>query len=120
MAYADYHDMMKMTEEMFSGMVKSITGSFLLKITKDDEEIEIDFTPPFKRISMISSIEEATATKIPIENTQDCLVVLERLLLKYDLNCAAPRSVSRMLDKLVEHFIEDNKVRILFKLQQIF
>ena len=30
MAYADYNDLMEMTEEMISGMVKEICGSFLL------------------------------------------------------------------------------------------
>ena len=28
MAYADYNDLMRMTEEMISGMVKEITGSY--------------------------------------------------------------------------------------------
>lgn len=30
-AYADYHDLMDMTEEMVSGMVKEITGSYILE-----------------------------------------------------------------------------------------
>jgi lysyl-tRNA synthetase class 2 len=111
MAYADYHDLMEMTETLFSQMVKEITGSYQLTIQKDPQEepITIDFTPPFKRIRMVSTIEEATGVKIPIENPETCLPLLEKLVTKYELECSPPRSISRLLDKLVEHFIEDNK-----------
>eukprot|EP00899_Mesostigma_viride_P006679 jgi/Mesvir1/16011/Mv08308-RA.2 len=68
MAYADYHDLMAMTEDMVSSMVKEICGSYKIKYHpdgKDGEEIEIDFTPPFKRFSMVSGLEEIGGFKIP-------------------------------------------------------
>ncbi|EQC40015.1 lysyl-tRNA synthetase, class II [Saprolegnia diclina VS20] len=108
-AYADYNDIMDMTEKMFSGMVQEITGGQTITIEKDGEEITIDFSPPYKRISMVSAIEEATGTKIPINEPEKCVAVLETLVKKYDLECAPPRSLARLLDKLVAHFIEDNR-----------
>ena len=73
MAYADYHDLMTMTEEMLSGMVKEIRGSY--KIEYDGREI--DFTPPFKRVSLIGGLEEALGEKIdPLKlDTEGTLVV---------------------------------------------
>ncbi|RLN71196.1 hypothetical protein BBJ29_009165 [Phytophthora kernoviae] len=111
MAYADYNDLMTLTEKMFSEMVKEITGSYSITIQKepDEEPVTIDFTPPFKRVSMVSSVEEATGVKIPIDEPEKCVEVLEQLVTKYQLECAAPRSIARLLDKLVGHFIEDNK-----------
>lgn len=111
MAYADYNDLMKMTEEVFSGMVKSITGSYNITIQREPntDPITIDFTPPFRRISMVSAIEEATGTQIPLGEPKKCVSVLEELITKYNLDCSPPRSIARLLDKLVAHFIEDNQ-----------
>ncbi len=55
-AYADYHDMAKMFENMLRKVVYELHGTY--KIPYDDHEI--DFEPPFKWISMIDSITEQT------------------------------------------------------------
>jgi lysyl-tRNA synthetase class 2 len=65
MAYADYNDLMNITEDMISGLVKEVTGSYKIKyhpegISDDPEkpskEVEIDFTPPWKRVSMMETL----------------------------------------------------------------
>jgi lysyl-tRNA synthetase class 2 len=110
-AYADYHDLMDMTEQMLHGMVQEITGSSQITIDRDGETVTIDFTPPYQRISMVDAIETATNTKLPNMVTEPaaCVSVLETLVQKYGLECAPPRSLARLLDKLVAHFIEENK-----------
>ncbi|TDH66188.1 hypothetical protein CCR75_004908 [Bremia lactucae] len=111
MAYADYNDLMTLTERLFSEMVKEITGGYTITIQKEagEEPVTIDFTPPFKRVSMVSAVEEATGVSIPIEDPEASRVILEELVVKYELECAPPRSIARLLDKLVGHFIEDNQ-----------
>jgi len=37
MAYADYDDLIKITEDMLSSMVKEITGSFIIKYHPDPD-----------------------------------------------------------------------------------
>ena len=69
-AYADYNDLMQLTEELLSGMVLSIHGSYKIPYHPNGPEdksnvIEIDFTPPFKRISMMEGLEEALGLKLP-------------------------------------------------------
>lgn len=68
MAYADYNDVMLITETLVAGMVKSIYGTYKIKYHPDGpegEEVEIDFTPPFKRIAMIPALEEMLKVKFP-------------------------------------------------------
>ncbi|KAL8170839.1 hypothetical protein V2J09_022643 [Rumex salicifolius] len=58
MTYADYEDMMELTEQLLSvgtivctWLVKELTGSFIIKCPSnglDKEPIDIDFTPPFR------------------------------------------------------------------------
>ncbi len=54
LAYADYNDLMDITEEMFRGIAKAVTSSG--EIVYQDQAI--DFNQPFKRISVADSILE--------------------------------------------------------------
>jgi len=110
MAYADYNDLMSMTEEMLSGMVKDINGSYLLTYHAngaDKPPITIDFTPPFKRIPMIGGLEEVLGIKFPqdlaSEETRQWLI---KLLAEKGVDCSPPHTTSRLLDKLVGEYIE--------------
>ena len=75
MAYADYKDLMELTETMISGMVKHITGGYKIKYhpnqtdAEKGEPMEVDFTPPFKRVSMVSELEKVLKVKAPSPTT---------------------------------------------------
>lgn len=109
-AYADYEDLMDMTEEMLSGMVKEITGGYkiMYQPKPNAEEVEIDFTPPFKRISMMEGIEEKIGKKLPSLSDPKCDIKLELILEEFELECTPPLTIARMLDTLVGEFLEEN------------
>ncbi len=54
LAYADYLEVMELTENLIAETVEKIHGT--TKIAYQEEEI--DFTPPWRRITMIESIQE--------------------------------------------------------------
>jgi lysyl-tRNA synthetase class 2 len=71
------------------------------------EPIEIDFTPPFKRISMISTLEEALKVKFPRPlNSQECNKFLCDLCEERGIKVTPPMTTSRILDTLTGEFIE--------------
>lgn len=68
MAYADYNDLMELTENLISSLVKHIFGTYKIMYHIngfDEEPVEIDFTPPFKRFNMIEDLEKAVGEKFP-------------------------------------------------------
>ncbi len=68
-AYADYEMLMKFTEEMISGMLKEVTGS--LKITY--QEKELDFTPPWPRLTYQEALLKQTGIDIGSADTEEKL-----------------------------------------------
>jgi len=71
MAYADYNDTMLLTEDMISGIVKKLCGSYKINFHPDgidsEKVVEIDFTPPFRKIRMIPGLEEKLGLKLPTD-----------------------------------------------------
>jgi len=122
MAYADYNDLMDMTEEMLSSMVLDIKGSYKMDYHPDGpegEKIEIDFTPPWRRISMIEEIEKQAGVKLSRNfKEESARKELDDLVTKLNLDCPPPRSAARLIDKLAGHFIEDNIVNPTFITEQ--
>lgn len=53
-AYADYHDMMKLTEDMYEFVAKKVLGTTKSKF----KGVEIDFKAPWKKITMLDAIKK--------------------------------------------------------------
>ncbi|KAG8042567.1 hypothetical protein G9C98_005201 [Cotesia typhae] len=120
MAYADYHDLMSITETLVSGMVRSIHGTHKLVYHPDGPEgegVEIDFTPPFRRLPMIKTLEEKLGVKFPDPeklNAPEANKFLSDLCIKHEVECPPPRTTARLLDKLVGDFIEETCIHPTF------
>jgi lysyl-tRNA synthetase class 2 len=119
-AYADYEDLMQMCEDMLSGLVKEITGGYKISYSPKPgmDEVEIDFTPPFKRISMMEGLEEAMGIKLPALDDPEVDEKLKLILEERDIECAPPQTTARLLDELVGEYLENNIIHPTFITEQ--
>lgn len=114
-AYQDFNDLMKITEDLVSGLVKAITGSYILEYSTNESKVKIDFAPPFKRISMVEGIENAGGFKLPNDlSSEECRQMLENKCDELKVNCPEPKTTARLFDKLVGHFLEDHIINPTF------
>jgi lysyl-tRNA synthetase class 2 len=122
MAYADYEDLMDIAEELISGMVYAIHGSYKIKWQPlKKEEVELDFTPPWARYPMCETVEERGNLKIPRGFDDETHAYLEAEMSKLEAKLqkegelkpgepivGKPRTLARLLDGFAGYYIEDN------------
>ena len=106
-AYADYNDLMELTEQLISGMVKELKGSYKIQYHAKgpgQEPIEIDFTPPWPRLSMIAELEKELDVQIPKDlYAEETRQFLDDLCWKKEVECGKPRVRSSGTNHAVKH-----------------
>jgi lysyl-tRNA synthetase, class II len=104
-AYADVYDVMELTEELVSGLVKHITGGHTTTFhTQHGEEYQVNWASPWRRVEMIPELEKATGEKFPPGDqlhTAETNEFLRGVLKKMKLECSPPLTNARMIDKMV-------------------
>jgi len=108
-AYADYLQVMELTEQMVSYAAKEVTGSY--KVTYQGQEL--DFTPPWKRMEMRQGILDTSG--IDISKHPDADSLFKAIKAKYSdkvLDTKATRG--KLIDLLVNDFLEPTLIQPTF------
>ncbi|KAL4118706.1 hypothetical protein PRIC2_011031 [Phytophthora ramorum] len=123
-AYADYNTLMDTAEELISGLAKDVTGSYKVQYPMEEADsetaeeeptmVEIDFTPPFKRLPILETLEECLGEKLPDVNSPESIPALLELCERHNVECAKPHTCTRLVDKLIGHFVEPKCVHPTF------
>src|SRR3954452_6368154 len=66
-AYADYHDMMRLTEELIAHVATEVCGGTKLSYGGQ----ELDLTPPWRRATMAELVEEQIGVRVDVRMTVD-------------------------------------------------
>ena len=106
-AYTDYNDLLKLTQDMLSQLVYKIYGSYEIEVQFKEVNKKINFEPPFKVIDMIPYLEEKTSLKFP-ENmgSNEFNELLEDYFIENNIELPKPSTTAKMIDCLVEEYIE--------------
>ena len=108
-AYADYHDMMRLVEELYSTVAQEVLGS--TGITYQGKAI--DLTPPWRRVTMRDAILEQTG--VDIEVYRD-LESLRQAAQNRDLPVAQKPNWGKMVEELFSACVEPTLVQPTFVL----
>jgi lysyl-tRNA synthetase class 2 len=102
-AFADYHDMMELTESLVVGAARAaLDGSTVV----DLRGMSIDLAEPWPRVTMVDLIREHAGVDIhPAMTTDAARAVLDGLGLDYEARWGAGRLTHEVYDRLVEHEI---------------
>ncbi len=99
-AYGDYEDMMKLTEDLISGLAKEMTGSYIIPY----QGKEIDLTPPWKRTSFADIVKE----NFDIEPGDDASTMLEKVKAKKGDKIKIETLTKSAVMGIVEDFLDED------------
>ncbi len=101
-AYGDYEDMMKLTEDLISGLAKEITGSY--KVPYQGKEI--DFTAPWERRSFAGVVKE----KFDINPEDDANTMMDKVKAHKGHKVKIDKLTRSAVMKIVEDMLEEEEI----------
>ena len=102
-AYADYNDMMEITENLVAYVAKEVLGT-----TKVEYQGKtIDFTPPWKRIKMQDTVKEHTGVDFDKINTdEEAIEVAKEHKLEIKPGMTRGHVISEMFEEFCEQYMD--------------
>lgn len=102
-AYADYNDMMEITENLVAYVAKEVLGT-----TKVEYQGKtIDFTPPWRRIKMQDAVKEHTGVDFDKINTdEEALEVAKEHKLEIKPGMTRGHVISEMFEEFCEQYMD--------------
>jgi lysyl-tRNA synthetase class 2 len=107
-AYADYHDMMALTEAMVAGVVTHATGGAVL----ERDGVSLRFAAPFPRVSFIEGVRERSGLDLRTASDEEMRAVLRRAGAEAD--AIAPLAGGRLQDEVFKTVLEPHLIQPTF------
>ncbi len=106
-AYADFNDMMELTENVIAHMAEVATGS----TTVNFQGTEIDFKPPWKRMTMIECVKEYTGVDFDTINTDEEAIAIAK---EKGIEITPGMRRGEVINSFFEEFGEDKLIQPTF------
>lgn len=106
-AYADFNDMMELTENVISHMAEVATGSTVVNY----QGTEIDFKPPWRRMTMIECVKEYTGVDFDTIDTDEEALAVAR---EKGIEITPGMRRGEVINAFFEEFGEDKLIQPTF------
>jgi lysyl-tRNA synthetase class 2 len=101
-AYADYHDMMKLTEDMVSTVAQKVLGT--CQITY--QGVSVDLTPPWRRLTMLDAVKEYGGIDFDkLSDPEEIKAALKDKGIETEGNIGWGEALALAFEELVEHHL---------------
>jgi lysyl-tRNA synthetase class 2 len=103
-AYGDYYDMMELTEDMIVSVAKEVLGTTRIEY----QGVEIDLTPPWRRMTMIEAVKEYTGLDFSsISTGEEARKAAQKVGVSIDKDATWGRALNEVFEeKVEEHLIQ--------------
>jgi len=106
-AYADYGDMMDLTEHLVVAMAEAAVGRRVIRYRGQ----EIDLTPPWHRVSFFEALQQATGTDLSsLQDDAEALALAVRL----GIDDPPPTNCAELLDRAFAKYVQPHLVQPTF------
>lgn len=100
-AYKDYQWMMSFVEELISTVATAVNGSPRVVVGTQ----EIDFTPPWRRLSMFDAIKEFTGKDLEGKSEDELRAIAKELHIELDPSAGVGAIIDEIFGEKVEPFL---------------
>ncbi|MDA8605614.1 lysine--tRNA ligase [Flavobacteriales bacterium] len=102
-AYKDYHWMMETTEQLLANICQAVHGGTKANLNG----VDIDFAPPYQRISMRDAIRKHTGIDIDGKNEEQLRAACESVGLETDASMGKGKLIDELFgEKCEHHFVQ--------------
>jgi lysyl-tRNA synthetase class 2 len=105
-AYKDYIWMMSLVEEMVAMIAREVNGATKFTVGEN----EIDFSPPWKRISMFDAITEKTGKDLKGKSDQELFKIAKELRIEIEPGADS----AAIIDEIFSEFVEPELIQPTF------
>jgi lysyl-tRNA synthetase class 2 len=107
-AYADYHDMMALTEALVTTAAQEVLGTLKLQY----QGTAVDLTPPWRRVTMHDAVREATGVDFTaFEALSEAIAAANAAGIHVPDDCA---SIGNLLNEAFEQKVEETLIQPTF------
>ncbi len=100
-AYADYNDMMRLTEDLVTEVAWKINKSLKAVYTVDGEEVEIDLRKPWRRVRLVDALREEADLDVERMSDEEIRKLLKEHGITLKGGYCRGYAIIKLFDKLV-------------------
>lgn len=106
-AYADYKDIMNLTETMVAHIAQEVLGTTVI----DYQGQQVDLTPNWRRVSMVDAVKEVTGVDFSVHMTDE---EARNLAKEHKVPVEAHNKFGHILNAFFEQFVEETLIQPTF------